>query len=193
VIDLLVLCTANQCRSPMAEVLLRRHLERAGVDATVSSAGIHPGGVRASGDGVAAMADRGLDLSGHRSRQVDEAMVRGADLVIAMARVHVGEVEVLVPGALEKTFTLKELVRGATSVGPRRQDEPLAEWLSRIAALRVRGSLIGVTHDDSMDVADPMGLRRADYEVTADLLDRLLRELVDLAFPVPTRAEERSA
>ncbi|MFZ6002963.1 MAG: hypothetical protein ACOYXM_03440 [Actinomycetota bacterium] len=32
-IDVLLLCTANQCRSPMAEVLLRRRLEEAGTDA----------------------------------------------------------------------------------------------------------------------------------------------------------------
>ena len=60
----------------MAEVLLRRHLERAGVDATVSSAGLYEGGVPATDHGVAAMADRGLDLSAHRSRQLDADMLR---------------------------------------------------------------------------------------------------------------------
>ena len=98
-IDVLILCTANQCRSPMAEVLLRRHLERAGVDATVSSAGLHGGGVPATDHGQAAMADRGLDLSAHRSRELDDDMLRQADLVIAMARVHVREAAVLLPEA----------------------------------------------------------------------------------------------
>ena len=55
------------------------------------------------------------------------------------------------------------------------------------------GSLLGVTHDDELDVADPVGRGRAEYEITADLLDRLLGEVVDLAFPVRTRPEGQRA
>jgi protein-tyrosine phosphatase len=192
-IDLLVLCTANQCRSPMAEVLLRRHLERAGVEATVTSAGIYRGGIPATNHGVDAMAARGLDLSGHVSRQMDGDMVLRADLVIAMARMHVREVAVLAPEALSKTFTLKELARDAAALGERGRDEPLDQWLARIAARRVTSSLVGVGHDDEMDVADPVGRGRADYELTADLLDRLLGEVVDRAFPVHSRPEGQRA
>lgn len=192
-IDLLILCTANQCRSPMAEVLLRHHLERAGVEASVSSAGLYEGGVPATDHGVATMADRGLDLSAHRSRRFDDAMVRDADLVIAMARMHAREAAVIVPDALRKTFTLKELVRGAASVGPRRPDVSFAEWLDQIASARSPGALLGVGHDDQLDIADPVGLGREDYEATAELLDRLLRQLVDLAFPDHRRTEGQCA
>jgi len=177
----------------MAEVLLRRHLERAGVDATVSSAGLYLGGVPATDHGVATMADRGLDLGGHVSRKVDRAMLERADLVIAMARMHVRETTVLVPDALAKTFTLKELARGAAAVGERPVDEPLADWLARISSQRARGRLVGVTHDDELDVADPIGRGRPEYEATADLLDRLLGQVVDLAFPVHSRPEGQRA
>jgi protein-tyrosine-phosphatase len=190
-IDVLILCTANQCRSPMAEVLLRRHLERAGVDATVSSAGLYEGGAPATDHGVAAMADRGLDLSRHRSRRLSDDMVREADLVIAMTRLHAREAAVLVPDTLRKTFTLKELAREAAIAGERGRDEPFDVWLGRVAEHRTPGALLGVGHNDELDVADPIGGSRADYEVTADLLDRLLGEVVDLAFPLV--AEERSA
>jgi protein-tyrosine phosphatase len=173
----------------MAEALLRRHLERAGVDATVSSAGLYEGGVPATAHGVAAMADRGLDLAAHRSRQVDADLLRRADLVIGMARLHVREAAVLEPSAYRRTFTLKELALGAAAIGERQPDEDLRDWLGRIADARQPGALLGVGHDDELDVEDPIGRGRDDYETTADLLDRLLGEVVALAFPASVPAE----
>ncbi len=191
-IDVLLLCTANQCRSPMAEALLRHHLAGAGIEARVSSAGLYEGGAPATGHGIAAMAARGHNLAGHRSRRMDVVMLQRADLIIGMAREHVREAAVLEAGLLAKAFTLKELVRGAEAFGARSAREPLGEWLERIAAARDRQSLLGVGHDDELDVQDPVGRGRADYEVTADLLDDLLGRVVGLAFPVDRNAE-RSA
>lgn len=191
-INVLLLCTANQCRSPMAEALLRHRLAAVGVDADVSSAGLHPGGRPATPHGVATMADRGLDLSGHRSRQIDAPLLLAADLVIGMTREHVREAAVLLPDVLGRAFTLKELVRTAAVTGPRRGGEDLDGWLRRLAAERSRSDLLGVGHDEELDVADPVGLGRADYERTARLLDGLLGQVVALAFPAH-RPEERTA
>src|SRR5262245_18808678 len=83
-IEILLVCTANQCRSPMAEGLLRRSLAQAGVVAMVHSAGLLPGGVGATPDAIATVGDRGVDISGHVSRRLDADMVRDADLVIGM-------------------------------------------------------------------------------------------------------------
>jgi protein-tyrosine phosphatase len=177
----------------MAEVLLRHRLAAAGVEATVSSAGLYEGGRPATPYGVDAMAARGLDLSAHRSRQVDAAMVGHADLVIGMAREHVREAAVLSHEALAKTFTLKELARGAEAIGTRGAEEPLAAWLARIAESRTRTSLMGMAFDDQLDVADPVGRGRVDYEVTANLLDSLLGRVVALTFPRGAQRRERSA
>ena len=177
----------------MAEVLLRHHLERAGVAATVSSAGLWEGGAPATDHGVATMAERGLDLSGHTSRRLTDEMLRQADLVIAMTRLHAREAAVLHPDTLRKTFTLKELARLAAVAGERRADEPFDVWIGRVGEHRTPSALLGVGHDDELDVADPVGGSRRDYEVTADLLDRLLTEVVDLAFPVSTQPEEQRA
>jgi protein-tyrosine phosphatase len=177
----------------MAEVLLRDHLRAAGIEATVSSAGLHEGGRPATPHGVAAMADRGLDLSAHLSRQMDADMLERADLVIGMAREHVREAAVLHGDALRKTFTLKELARGAQAIGPRSADEPLADWLVQIARSRSRTALVGVGYDEELDVEDPVGRGRPDYEVAADLLDALLGTVVALAFPSEVERQERSA
>lgn len=175
----------------MAEVLLRHHLELAGVRATVSSAGLYEGGAPATDHGVAAMAERGLDLRGHVSRQVDPLLLVDADLVIAMAREHVREAAVLHPGALAKTFTLKELVHGAEIVGLRAPDEALASWLDRLGATRSREALLSAGYDDQLDVEDPVGRGMGDYRDTAGLLDRLLGRVVRVAFPAATQEPSR--
>lgn len=178
----------------MAEVLLRRRLGDAGADVRVSSAGLHPGGRPATLHGQAVMADRGLDLSTHQSRGLDRSLIDEADLVIAMAREHVREVAVFDADALARTFTLKELVRAATAVGPRHGDESLADWLARVGAGRRREALLGVGHDEAYDIEDPVGGGRIDYEATADELDHLLALLVDMAWPAAIRhGQEHSA
>jgi protein-tyrosine phosphatase len=171
----------------MAEVLLRHHLEVAGVDATVSSAGLYDGGSPATVHGQEAMAARGLHLEHHRSRRIDREMVGSADLVIGMAREHVREAAVLETGALAKAFTLKELVQRAEVIGPRAADVPLARWIGQLGSGRRPDELIGVGHDDAFDVEDPVGRGRADYEVTAALLDDLLGRFVALAWPASAR------
>jgi protein-tyrosine phosphatase len=177
----------------MAEALLRHHLAELGVDATVSSAGLYEGGASATPHAVAVMADRGLDLEDHKSRRVDGAMIHDADLIIGMARGHVREAAVLHRGALRKAFTLKELVHHGSAIGRRRADEPLGAWLDRIADDRDPSTLVGVHHDDELDVADPIGRGRADYEETADLLDGLLARVVTLVFPTGDRHQEQRA
>ena len=121
-------------------------------------------------------------------------MLRRADLVIAMARLHVREAAVLLPEALRKTFTLKELARGAADGrGARRRRAASTRGSAASPMHGSRRRSLGVRPRRRVDVADPVGRGRADYEVTADLLDRLLGDVVDLAFPVRTRAEGQRA
>jgi protein-tyrosine phosphatase len=86
--SILIVCTANQCRSPLAAALLRRRLAEQGmVDWQVDSAGTwaapnRPADQRAHT--VAAKVD--LDLSNHRARCVDEAMLAAHDLILTMER-----------------------------------------------------------------------------------------------------------
>jgi arsenate reductase len=63
----LILCTGNSARSQMAEGLLRYD---AGERFDVESAGTKPGFVRP--EAIAVMQELGIDISGHRSKHVDE-------------------------------------------------------------------------------------------------------------------------
>ena len=124
------------------------------------------------------MAHRGLDTSGHRSRRLRPDLVAGADIVIGMARVHVREAVALVPDALGRAFTLKEIVRRGEERGGRAPGEPLEAWLARLSAGRRTADLLG--DSDADDVADPIGGPRRSYERTADELDDLTARLARL-------------
>jgi protein-tyrosine phosphatase len=171
------------CRSPVAEALLRHKLDAAGVaDVHVHSAGLLESGRAAPDDNVAVMAARGVDLSDHRSRRVDAAMLGDADLVIAMAREHVREVAVGTPDAWPRTFTLRELVRRGTEIGPRQAGQPLDEWLAKAHIGRTASALLGASPED--DVADPMGKPSRAYEQAAEEIDALVDRLVALVWGV---------
>ncbi len=175
-----MLCTGNICRSPMAEAFLRHRLEEIGVEARVHSAGLLDSGRRATDEGVAVLADLGLDTSEHRSRRITAQMVQDADLVLCMAREHLREAVLLVPEAWPRSFTLKELVRRAEQTGPRPGEEPFDEWLGKLHAGRTRTALLGSSGDD--DVADPIGGSWSVYKTTAAEIHGLVDRLVRLAW-----------
>ncbi|MGO9255465.1 MAG: arsenate reductase ArsC [Bryobacteraceae bacterium] len=75
----LILCTGNSARSQMAEGLLRHD---AGERFQVESAGTAPSSVRP--EAIAAMRELGIDISGHRSKPVDEFEGQTFDYVITV-------------------------------------------------------------------------------------------------------------
>jgi len=162
----------------MAEALLIRRLDDAGVKAAVSSAGLLFDGKPATDHGQAVMADRGIDTSGHRSRKLSHDIVAGADIVIGMARDHVREAVALEPEIWGRAFTLKEIVRRGEERGGRAPGEPLGDWLTRLHAGRRLPDLLGDSADD--DVADPIGGPRKAYARTAEELDDLTARLARL-------------
>ena len=105
---ILVVCVGNICRSPMAEALLKRELR--GQDGfTVESAGLgalvgHP----ASEYSVELMDEMGIDITGHRARQIHPDMVRDADLVLVMEAGHKRAIDDADPSARGKVYRLGE-------------------------------------------------------------------------------------
>ena len=109
----LFVCTGNLCRSPMAEALLRARLardeERQGWQ--VGSAGVWTvDGRPASTHAVREMAQRGIDMSAHRSRNVTQELVAKADLVLAMTRRHIEALSAAFPEQSHKVALLSEMI-----------------------------------------------------------------------------------
>ena len=89
-LQVLMVCTGNLCRSPMAEAVLRSKLSAAGLDGQVAvdSAGTHgfARGTRPDPRAVAQAGQRGYSLAGLKSRPLDGADFQAFDLVLAMDR-----------------------------------------------------------------------------------------------------------
>jgi len=84
-----LVCTGNTCRSPMAEALLRQMAASRGLEIEVSSAGTHASpGLPASPEAVEVCRRAGIDLTGHRSRRLSAAVVEQADLILTMEHHH---------------------------------------------------------------------------------------------------------
>ena len=164
----------------MAEAFLRHRLDELGVEARVHSAGRLFDGSPASADGVAVMRALGFDTSRHRSRRLTPDMARQSDLILGMAREHVRDVAVISQDIWPRAFTLKELVRRGTAVGPRSPGQPFDEWLAKVHAGRTTAELLGPSGDDDID--DPIGESAAFYRRTAAEIQDLTDMLVELAW-----------
>jgi arsenate reductase len=92
----LILCTGNSVRSQMAEGLL---CHDAGDQFEIESAGTKPGTVRS--EAVAVMRELGIDISGHRSKHVDEFEGQRFDYVITVCD-NAKEICPIFPGAIKR-------------------------------------------------------------------------------------------
>lgn len=91
VFKILMVCTGNTCRSPMAEAWMANEMRKKGLDGAVevSSCGIFAyANMPATQDSALVSREEGLDLSRHRSRLLTREMAKESDLIYAMTSEH---------------------------------------------------------------------------------------------------------
>lgn len=141
---MLLVCSGNTCRSPMAEGIAKQMLakrRRIGLDEleavglkVVSAGASAVAGMPASTEAVEAMNKLGFDLSKHGSRVLTPELIHEADVIFCMTCAHCKAVIEMVPSASDKTFQL----------------------------------------DSSGDIDDPMGSGPTAYQRCAELISRRL-------------------
>lgn len=85
----LFVCTANICRSPMAQAIFDALAEDGDLPFRAESAGTAAlEGRTIASNALAALEEAGIYPDAHRARRVDKAMIEGAELVLAMTPQH---------------------------------------------------------------------------------------------------------
>lgn len=108
--QLLVVCTGNTCRSPMAAAILNHILQEQGLDGQYFA---HSAGVAAfdhqpaAENAVAAAKENGLDLSGHQSKRITLEDVAAAEHIFVMSEDQRRLLASAVPDAAEKITVMQ--------------------------------------------------------------------------------------
>lgn len=177
-VRVLAVCTANISRSPAVERLLRLRLGEA---VRADSAGVMALEGEPIDPPVAAwLQARGAETSGFAARQVDEAMLRQADLVLALTRAHRSRLLEVAPAAVRRTFTLREFARVLASLDPGAlpggltAGERLRAAIPLVTAGRALAPRPGEGGDD---VPDPYGRGPAAYAHSLGLIEQAVGEI----------------
>lgn len=107
----LFVCTGNTCRSPMAQALLTKLWAEENRDEKimVMSAGLFTSDdMPASAEAIQVMQEQGIDISEHKSKQLNEEIIKQANLILTMTDAHRRAVIDKFPNYESLVYTLTE-------------------------------------------------------------------------------------
>jgi protein-tyrosine phosphatase len=177
---IVLVCTGNRCRSPVAKALLERHGENLPIDVRsvglldLESAPVLP-------EILELGSVHGLDLGAHRSSHIEPNKLSAADLVLGLERQHVAAAVVDGDAAPDKTFTLRQFVQLSESLHPGSSALDDAQLARQIVGSAHRSLPSGFR--SGLDVTDPFGGPRRGYEEMFTILDDLSLRLLRALFP----------
>lgn len=171
----LLVCSGNICRSPLAEQLLRARLADVAERVSIVSAGtIADDGVAMDAQAAQLSVQYGGEPQAHRSRLLTERQIRDADLVLTATRAHRAAVVSLVPRASRYTFTLPEFARLLQQL----DNAELAQLHDLPALVEAaaahRGFALPGAHPDADDIDDPYRQRADVYERVGAQIDEIV-------------------
>lgn len=179
--NLLYVCTANHCRSPLAEFLTRIELPARDLDWSVSSAGTRARPGQPMHPAVARTVRRlGFEPGDWSSRTLTAELIGRADLILTAEEDHRGVVAQLSPSAMGRTFTLMQFAHLVAAI-PRDRPLPAADYgprlLSEVRALRGR---VQPTPAKNRDLPDPMGASPLKFRRCAAAVERSVEQILAL-------------
>lgn len=182
---IVVVCTGNRFRSPLAEHVIRRAVDGLPVD--VRSVGVLDlGGVAALPEALEAARALGFDLSAHRTTLLTPEPLAGADLVLGFERSHIARAVVNGCAPIERTFTLPELVELLDRIPVADADDPVTrarETVAAAAATRADPRRARIP-----ELADPLGKPAVVFKRTAAQVSELSEHVVKRLFGGRTSA-----
>ncbi|GJN41996.1 arsenate reductase/protein-tyrosine-phosphatase family protein [Corynebacterium ammoniagenes] len=188
--SILMVCTGNICRSPMAENLLAKMVQDIS-EVRIMSAGTHAmvGEPMFPISQQIAQSYGAEDLESHRARQVTDELLKASDLVLTMTREQRRFVVESNPHVTRRAFTLREFSRLASVT----TDEMLAADLETIKDFNVdklrtavqsvslsRSQVSPVSEPAELEVIDPYGQPAAVHQDSAEQLVPAIESVADL-------------
>lgn len=155
---ILFVCTGNTCRSAMAEGIFKKILKERTENYSkfnIISAGISALlGMSPTPEAIKVMTEQGIDISRHIANQVQEDLVKKADLILVMSNTHKDYIKTKFTFAQDKIYLLKEFAQ-------------ISEFKS-----------IQKT-DENYEVVDPLGRPIEFYRIVARELKENLEKILD--------------
>ncbi|HBY2313136.1 protein tyrosine phosphatase [Klebsiella pneumoniae] len=122
--SILVVCTGNICRSPIGERILKQLLPTVQVDSAGTAALIDH---NADNSAIKIAKKHGISLEGHKGKQFTAKLARNYDLILAMEKIHINQIEKIAPEARGKTMLFGHWLENRDIPDPyRKSDEAFA-------------------------------------------------------------------